>query len=750
MGEYIEIAIEYLKKTLRMSFKNVFANIGQYACFFAAIAIIQTIFATLTVILYNNDKTEWQRVTEEFPFHLALYSLTEDQALAIENGLPGWTRTYSDIKTVERYNAYKARSYYDVYILFKGEDLDEINANYNGTFRSDHLPAIKSADPQNPVRYETTPLMEFSRNLLVNRLIYIVSMLAAGVLSVFLLVVLYNIRINHYKFVYGIYMSFGADFKKLFETAFFEMFSIGLLTFLPATILSVLISWAIMAFHGISFSCPVWTLLLAGLYGLIVILVSVFFPMRLVSIKPPMSLIVAEDNSNIVSSPRRSFRIFGSRFPAQYEIYSTWRFRKYNLRLLVSAVIFTSLFLCGLYIAEITRITVAKRSPEYELDLEDVAYQDRMREELYEMEGIVHIAKSAVRDAVDLRSHMRVRAEYMAPFGNLIIPDEAGEYRVAGDLQYRTIDEDTVTELSEYRYEGDLSAPLRDENAVVIADSIGNERRFDYKVGDKIEIAAFVRYTAPIDEMLSGKALLREQLANAEFEYHEYTIGAIIYDIPTRLMPIYFSDAAFAAVTGAEAKFDLIKIYADPSLTPEQTRQLEDDLRGWSMLYGGFPVTNLHSLYLNRVNEDKQYDEIFTFVAIMLLAISPMIWFFSQMLYYYKREGEFTILQSVGALGSDIKRLYVFGGIFMGVMSFIFCLLLGYTLSFGLYKLVNVGVPRFSGLDVRFSFFLPWYAILLSVVMSVLCGFLSAFLPYRSFMRRKAKTLFVEYAEISE
>ena len=118
--------------------------------------------------------------------------------------------------------------------------------------------------------------------------------------------------------------------------------------------------------------------------------------------------------------------------------------------------------------------------------------------------------------------------------------------------------------------------------------------------------------------------------------------------------------------------------------------------------------------------------------------------------HYYKRENEFTILQAVGALGTDIKRLYIFGGIFMGVLSFIFCILLGFTLSFGLFKFVNVFVPHFAGFDVRFPFYMPWYAILISVAMSVFCGFLSSFLPYRSFMRRKAKTLSVEYAEVSE
>ena len=55
----------YLYKTLKMSAKNVFSNIGQYACFFAAVFIIQVFFSTLTVIIYNNDNTECRRLRAE-------------------------------------------------------------------------------------------------------------------------------------------------------------------------------------------------------------------------------------------------------------------------------------------------------------------------------------------------------------------------------------------------------------------------------------------------------------------------------------------------------------------------------------------------------------------------------------------------------------------------------------------------------------------------------------------------------------
>ena len=54
------------------------------------------------------------------------------------------------------------------------------------------------------------------------------------VLSMLLLMALYNIRLNHYKFLYGIYMTCGADFRKLFNTAVWELLVVSLMTFVPS------------------------------------------------------------------------------------------------------------------------------------------------------------------------------------------------------------------------------------------------------------------------------------------------------------------------------------------------------------------------------------------------------------------------------------------------------------------------------------------------------------------------------------
>lgn len=747
--------ILYLYKTIKMSLKNVFANISQYACFFAALFIIQVFFATLTVILFNNDDIEWEHVQEEYDYHMMLKGINSDQMLSIENNSIAVFSNdfvFDIVRAIEHKSSFDGKVDYDVYIMLKGDTDDEIKFSEE-RFKTKYLKALaKQCEEGESLTYVSSPLLKFEKNLLTNRAIYAISIVALIALSVFLLVVLYNIRINHYKFIYGIYMSFGADFKKLFETAFWEMFTVAAITFIPATGVSILISYFILTGAGLSFSVNVWMLLLTILYGLIVLLASVWFPMRLMSIKPPMSLIVSQDNSNLVSSPRRSLNIFGTKFPLQYEMFTTWRFRKYNLRLLVSAVIFTSLFIAGLYIAEITRVTLSHEEAQFTVDLTETGYtfDEDMRDEVYAIEGITLVSKSNTENANNLGTHIRVRSEHTVAFANLVVPNDMDGYRVTDDVQYRTIDLDIVKELEKYDYVGDLSSPLSDPNTVVVADSINNTKRFDYKVGDKIEIATISKKKAAVDPNMTGMARLKLELENYEFEYHEYTIGAIIYDIPTLKMPIYMADSTFETVTGKEVSYYNLEIYVDQSLSASEVLDIETQLREWGMFYGSVDVTNTHALHMATVNEDKQYDEIFTLVAILLLTISPMIWFFSQTLYYVKRENEFTILQSIGALGSDIRRLYVFGGIFMSILSFIFCTGLGYLISFGIYRLVNVTIPQLTQNFIRYEFYMPWYAIVISIVISVMCGYLSSYLPYHSYMKRRAKTLSVEYGEVSE
>jgi len=62
---------------------------------------------------------------------------------------------------------------------------------------------------------------------------------------------------------------------------------------------------------------------------------------------------------------------------------------------------------------------------------------------------------------------------------------------------------------------------------------------------------------------------------------------------------------------------------------------------------------------------------------------------------------------------------------------------LSYLGSYALFYIYNVALPYFSGENVRYAFYMPWYAILISIVMSVGCGYFSTYLPFRSYIKSR-------------
>ena len=73
----------------------------------------------------------------------------------------------------------------------------------------------------------------------------------------------------------------------------------------------------------------------------------------------------------------------------------------------------------------------------------------------------------------------------------------------------------------------------------------------------------------------------------------------------------------------------------------------------------------------------------------------------------------------------------------MAVMSLFVSIILSYIGSYLLFYVYNVLMPYFTQENVRYVFYMPWYAILTSIVMSVACGFLSTYLPFKSYYKNR-------------
>lgn len=820
---------EYISRHFKSAWKSVFFNFKQYCCFFAAIFIIQMLYGMMAISATNNNSVAYQQIVEEYDYHYVIRNLTQGQY----NYLEGYKRSqnmgildknkqlYVIVDTTERYNQREGKNVYDVYLRFGKEGADAATVQkYYKEFKQFYVDKLASLEPsyayqdpnQTNFSVENTLLLDYQSRVSGNNATFWIITALLLVLSVFLLMSIYNIRMNQYKFTYGVYMTFGADFKKLFVTAFWEMFVVMIVTFIPSVLVSTLVVWLIYAPSGFSFAFSGWVFFKVFVFSLFVVLAAVFMPMRTTSARQPMSLIITEDNSNLVTSPRKSFNLMGKKFPGNYEMYSLWRFRKYNIQLLTTAIVFCALFICGLYLANIYNTNVNYPRPQFNVTIDpnntNAAYdyklssdiksvneefKDKYGEELSEygedfaenfealtyieatgnatpVDGDVDFSQSPVTEAKYISSFMLVNKKNIKPFstGFFVFKQEdayskyddgnGGSYKVTNNALYRAVSEDTSEDLfeflSQYTVEGDPRQILEskgDTQYIIIGDSISNISKFKFKVGDTIAVSTYEGAVTAVDSNLSGKNLLRKQIQNFKYRFTTLTVCAVIKDIPSGSVPVYMMDDVYESVTGRSAvttKLNLYTYSADPAdskvfqMSDEQVSFIEDRLRqvidsdGLSKI-GSIPVADTNQLAEKNISSDEHYNELFVAISVLILCISPIIWFFSQSLYYFKREKEFNIIQSMGANGSDIRKIYLLGGVSMAIMSLIVSILLSYIASYLMFYVFNVVVPNFSGEYIRYIFYMPWYALVISVVMSVACGFFSAYIPYKSYFKNR-------------
>ena len=721
----------------------MFFNFKQYVSFFAALFIIQTFYGLIAVSNANNNVIEYQHVQDEYDYHMVLRDLNEDQYLYLENNSAAVFKndTIFKILRYEQNRNYMTRqNRYDMYLYFVRDKDISCERFYNK-----YLEPLKSLGREGESFVITeTPLLRFEHNEQSNLSSFIFTTLLLLAVSIFLLTALYNIRVNQYKFTYGVYMTFGADFKKLFGTAFWELFVISVVTLIPSILVSTLAVYLIYLPSGFAFHFSLLAVLEVAVFNLVVVLVSVWMPMRVMAVRQPMTLIVTEDNSNLVTSPMRSINLMKGKFPTYYEFCSIWRFRKYSVQLLTTAIVFCALFICGLYYADIDARKLAYPRPQFTVDLTRTgfAYDDEMSADLYAIPGITEVkAVDNNIEAMEIASHMVTSEENVRPFSNQVIykseSNPITDHRVTNEVLYTGLTEEQIRILKKYEHTGDLKSIFTNPGTVIIGDSISNVPTYRFEVGDTIQIAIKTGAAELVDVNLSGRILLKEQIESYSYEYMTFTVGAVLHDIPSGSMPIFFNPADYKAVTGRNADTNRLEIYVDPDLTPEQAAEVDGKIRDWGRTLGEVGITNTHQLSLDTIVADKHQTELYTGIAILILFISPLVWFFSQTLYYFKREKEFNILQSMGACVKDIRHIYLQGGLVMAALSLLVSILLSYAGSYALFYAFNVLAPYFTHEIVRYPFYMPWYAILTAILMSVGCGFFSTYLPFRSYIKSR-------------
>ena len=138
-----------------------------------------------------------------------------------------------------------------------------------------------------------------------------------------------------------------------------------------------------------------------------------------------------------------------------------------------------------------------------------------------------------------------------------------------------------------------------------------------------------------------------------------------------------------------------------------------------------------------KVESSKQKPGTYAAVASLVVIGTPLIWLFSQILYYKKRENEFDILRAFGSTEGEIKRIYVIDAVFSAVLGILFCVIMDWLALKGIYYLTNVVLPMFYRESIRYPFVIPVWALAAALLLTLVSAVASSMVPYILYQKSK-------------
>lgn len=737
-------------RNLTTAFRSVTRGFLEYLPFFAACFALQLIFWAGMTYSDVRLETATREAYASNDSHIIVDGLTSDERAAIENGRLWIAGQLSPEKRM--YESY----YFEEYTISPGGKRYEMHILLDTDSRErgeDFLSYYQIRGAATQVHYtERLTLIEDARARdAAGRWVFFIVCVLFSALA---LTILFNIRTNHYKFRYGIYMSFGAGFEKLFETASWELFMISILTFIPAAAAGMGLVSLIYLPRGASYAWRMSDLWLALIFDLFAVFAATALPITVLSKRSPVSLLTAEDNSNLVSSPRRSAFIFGKRFPSAYELYGMFRFRRYFAGLLVGAISFSTVFLCGTFLSARQSDIDAAPTPQFKLTVTESGGIDTFDLELAaEVENVDYLMWDVSQKASGMRGHIVLSHAQAGSQNYNTARAQDGECIATNSAKYMALDEALVnmaTEHGAWEVVGDLSSVLQDEYTVAISEYIYNDRVLNIKVGDTIRAAVFVSQTEPLDSTITDERLnLEQEIKKGEFAYIDLTVGAVIDTGRAEdAFTVAVSPELYKKLTGSTPDVTAADIYLDSGVEAAEADDAFAELRRLFAGYSGYKLNNTNADASSRLNTMANIRGVTLLCLAAVLALSPLVWFFSQSMFFAKRRGEFEMLGAFGAGDKDLRSLHLFSGGVTAVCSFFVSVVLGALFGWLSFWVLDNILPKYGFTEaVRHGFDLALPACIICLAVSAACGFASAYLPYRRYIKERDREIRAQLGE---
>lgn len=745
-----------ITEDLKNSARTVLREKRRFLPFFLVAFIIEALFISLFMIGHSVNELYRAVITEKYDYHYIIEGLTGDDYANVIN------KTMStkplDSRQIENitHEIYKlgSETYHRLYVTLKDTDSSTVNAflrdidpstskdsdnKYSGRFDLEEEEEIKYS-------YSPTPLMRLSEYIFKNNLLVVLLWAAVLLISIFLLVCVYNVRISHYRFMYGIYMTCGADLRKLVVGALCEMLVVFAVMLAPAYIFSCVTVTLMFkgTGMGVVYLSPI--LLLAVLSALAVLCVAVIFPMKKISDSMPIELITKSGTSEYVRSPKSTAKGFMKNFPVFYELLSVRRFAKYYASLLMMCIVFNSLFVVGIYAGQLTEAIRNTREGTFKITASELG--DDVLSEIVNVEGLDYAMWEVSRSAASELTFLEMDAADSSRAGIHTVSTYDGKNATIDfDIEgFNRAKLEMLASKGLARVTGDIDLLYsRDgEKYAVVSRDVNGIDTYDIEVGDKVTLCvvtvnegeSFKEYvfgaTMTSTEILS-KLLEDEQNGEIVYTRYELEVCAVIdYEEPKADMILGVSPEMYEKVSGVGSyNVTSVDVYMSEDATDAEENKAYNSLSKIVCMSEGWSIVRTYASFTLGMVSNTYMMGMFVTVAVFVLCAVPVLWLFSQKVFYEKREDEVTLLYRMGAGEKRLCGMFLTGGAFVAVVSFIFSVVMSFLISVALLTIVAWILPFFG---FKYSWMLTFdfdiWTLLLSAAVCTVCGLLASLTAY--------------------
>lgn len=757
---------DFFKKQFRNAFHAVTKSFTLFFPLVLSVLLIECMFFSVILAFDNNMKLQTEAVESTYDHHLVLSGLDN-----VETAFVGRHAARSESSTGNFIIKHNVGGTLYIKLLTGNKanaaffDSDTLKSNYDAMRRD--LYGVLDIEEH----ASFTPLYDLESDLSSMRTTRNLVLLLFGALLVILFISFYSIYLNNQKYIYGLYAAFGGRTLHLCLNALFEIFICATFTLLPAYYASSLLCYSIYSSNGIPYDfslLPIGTWIVMLLFMIPFLAIGVSFPIKRISFAEPLLLIDAQDNTNLVTSPRTSFNMLRRSFPFGYEVVSAWRFRKHHVLLATTSALLCSIFVMGFFSAVLykqnTEIT-QKTSHDFTVQFFSV---DVLPDEYPQYYSTVNGVKTAYKgfdstDASELAALLLIDDAMVKENAGLAYDELEKIYYTGKSKIMGVTGADAIDYLKNtYTITGNPNDLFSDPQNVIIGSSFMSSGAFSYAVGDEITLAIprededgdiLLKEDVEPIENATGDELWHQQYQKILYDYETFRVVAVIDDYPSAAegVPLVFNGDTYEEITQKEISANTLYIKAEDSLTLDEFIALETRLNTEAHRHSNdnnYLVTTLPTYFDGKMQDHFCYEDLIRALICIVLCFVPVNWFYSQWLFFKRRSAEFYSLHSISASLERIRSIFLCDCLLMLPIGLLSALIsLGFSLlAQWIFTYVLPNVFQMSGI-VTFSVDIPVWVYLICMLLSFISCILSAFFPYLSYKRRYWKSFISETLE---